>query len=265
MSGNPNHSAHTSQSGSWDTPNSLVLFKRGVTWGDFWYRTSPLTGVAIEPSEYAPHLAEKYGWKQIEPQHGVSAWLKNGTYDREPSEKGKNEVIDENEHSEGQSDEESTLLSSVLTSPRIVPCKGKPVMKHLCRQIRENMLSFTLPKLKTRTNIIKTDGVFRGLLLGTFTRRGHGMMDVSRKHQALLPLLHELASLRTDYTPCASVYLGSSPYLPLHRDQHSFSHNDIVCTRKHTGGRLFVETKGGRSGVPNSRRACCWESDVCKA
>eukprot|EP00971_Amphidinium_carterae_P163230 3236298-Amphidinium_carterae.1 len=125
--------------------------------------------------------------------------------------------------------------------PKNIESTDRSRLKMLCRSLHSLVAQQTLPKMRSRTNVFLGNERDRGILLGVYTRRGVGITNRTHRDSDLLELIHTIASLRADPTPYTSVYIGLSSGLPLHQDSNNFGHNDVICTGKFRGGRLFVE------------------------
>eukprot|EP00971_Amphidinium_carterae_P105860 2096520-Amphidinium_carterae.1 len=58
--------------------------------------------------------------------------------------------------------------------PTVIPCRDKSLVRQVCSDIGQQLENVTLPKMRTRTNVYSDVSQPRGVLLGAFTRRGHG-------------------------------------------------------------------------------------------
>eukprot|EP00971_Amphidinium_carterae_P352811 6492739-Amphidinium_carterae.1 len=215
--------------------------------------------------------AERYGWKAITLQNGHNAWLKDDVLALSPPlfvDAFDSDGQDMQAHSQGEFDEVDgdsvsdadlcicSCCASVAPfivdhpqsqmAPEIVGCSDRFLLKQLCREIYNLVSQMTLPKMRARTNVYGAGLSPRGFLLGAFTRRGVGVTRATERATELTSKIHALAKLRLKDTPYASVYVSTTAGLPLHTDSNNFCHNDVICTGKFSGGRVFVEHPGGK-------------------
>eukprot|EP00971_Amphidinium_carterae_P348454 6490498-Amphidinium_carterae.1 len=145
------------------------------------------------------------------------------------------------------SEEQLPLQQSEWKATSRISCRDRDRLRDLCGQVVSLLQNKTLPKLRSRTNIFDATrrNPPRGVLLGAFTRRGCGVSKATSSLMSLTEIVHQIAQLRSDPTPYASVFVSTSSHLPLHVDGNNAGMNDIISCGQYSGGRLFIEATLG--------------------
>eukprot|EP00971_Amphidinium_carterae_P131414 2602883-Amphidinium_carterae.1 len=118
-----------------------------------------------------------------------------------------------------------------------------------CHEIESLMDTATIPSGTRWDNV-------RSLLLGAYTKQGAGVSKYTEPKEHWLPALHALArtrpkiasKIKMEYT---SIQVNKLSSLEVHQDKFNCGCNWIISMGKYQGGRLWIETEGGRYHPPN--------------
>ena len=125
------------------------------------------------------------------------------------------------------------------------------------------LLNHTLPKSRTRTNVVTTDYTPRGRLFGAYTTRGVGITHAAFRFPEVTQALISFASSRPrDFAqePFLSAQLNAARSLPVHKDKNNHSMSWLIAFGDFSGGRLWIESPLGSHPPPNP--TCDWQKKL---
>ena len=107
------------------------------------------------------------------------------------------------------------------------------------------LINHSLPKSRTRTNVVTAEYTPRGRLFGGYTTRGTGVTHATFRFPDVLKAIMSLSSTRPkDFTnaPFLSAQLNAATSLLVHKDKNNLSRSWLIAFGDFTGGRLWVES-----------------------
>ena len=102
----------------------------------------------------------------------------------------------------------------------------------------------SLPKSRTRTNVVTEEYVPRGRLFGGYATRGLGITHATLRFLEVVKSILAIASSRpNDFAqePCLSAHLDAAISLPIRKDRNNHARSWIIVFGDYIGGRLWVE------------------------
>ena len=125
------------------------------------------------------------------------------------------------------------------------------------------VMDHSLPKSRTRTNVITEEYIPRGRLFGGYTTRGVGITHATLRFPEVVRSIFAIASSRPkDFAqePFLSAQLNAATSLPVHKDKNNHSRSWLIAFGDFTGGRLWVESPLGTDPPPNP--ICAWQKKL---
>ena len=125
------------------------------------------------------------------------------------------------------------------------------------------IMDHSLPKSRTRTNVVTDEYIPRGRLFGGYTTRGLGITHATLRFPEVVKSIFAIASSRPkDFAqePFLSAQLNAATSLPIHKDKNNHARSWLIAFGDFTGGRLWVESPVGTDPPPNP--ICAWQKKL---
>ena len=122
------------------------------------------------------------------------------------------------------------------------------------------LLQHSLPKSRTRTNVVTNQYTPRGRLFGGYTTRGLGATHATWRFPEIVKSIMVLARSRpTGFAeePFLSAQVNAATSLPIHKDKNNDGKSWLIAFGDFTGGRLWLESPIGTEPPPLP--TCDWQ------
>ena len=125
------------------------------------------------------------------------------------------------------------------------------------------LLKHSLPKSRTRTNVVTNQYTPRGRLFGAYTTRGLASTHATWRFPEVVEAIMKLANTRPDGSnsePFLSAQLNAATSLPIHKDKNNVGRSWLIALGNFEGGRLWVESPVGLEPPPSP--AADWQKHL---
>ena len=122
------------------------------------------------------------------------------------------------------------------------------------------LLQHSLPKSRTRTNVVTNQYTPRGRLFGGYTTRGLGATHATWRFPEIVKSIMVLARSRPKgfaEEPFLSAQVNAATSLPIHKDKNNDGKSWLIAFGDFTGGRLWLKSPIGTEPPPLP--TCDWQ------
>ena len=172
----------------------------------------------------------------------------------------------DSEQPAASSNRSSSLLSPGPSQAFAMTTMTHPLDTTTLDDVHDEMLALmqhSLPKSRTRTNVVTTQYTPRGRLFGAYTTRGMGSTHATWRFPKVVQAIVKIAATRPsgfDSAPFLSAQLNAASSLPIHKDKNNDGRSWLIAFGDYEGGRLWLESPVGTEPPPEA--AADWQKKL---
>ena len=172
----------------------------------------------------------------------------------------------DSEQPAASSNRSSSLLSPGPSQAFAMTTMTHPLDTTTLDDIHDEMLALmqhSLPKSRTRTNVVTTQYTPRGRQFGAYTTRGMGSTHATWRFPKVVQAIVKIAATRPsgfDSAPFLSAQLNAASSLPIHKDKNNDGRSWLIAFGEFEGGRLWLESPVGTEPPPEA--AADWQKKL---